>query len=124
MIWGIRFIFTKALGVEAMGLGDADLMAVAGSFLGWQGMVAGFIIGVFVGLFFGIGQKLFRGDNMLPFGPSLAIGTMISCLCWPWIAPRFQAIFFHPVMLPLMVGILIMLMGFWVHPPPAHLMHA
>lgn len=111
MVWTIRFVFTRALGVEAMGLGDADLMALAGSFLGWQGMVAGFILGVFVGLFFGIGQKVFRGDNMLPFGPSLAIGTMLSCLFWPRIAPSFQALFFHPVMLPLMVVLLLILMG-------------
>lgn len=111
MVWVIRFVFSKALGVEAMGLGDADLMMMAGSFLGWQGMIAGFVLGVFVGLFFGIGQKLFRGDNSLPFGPSLAIGTMLSCLCWPWVAPRVQGLFFHPVMLPMMVCVLIVLMG-------------
>jgi leader peptidase (prepilin peptidase) / N-methyltransferase len=111
MVWIIRFIFSKALGVEAMGLGDADLMMMAGSFLGWQGMVAGFVLGVFVGLIFGVGQKVLNGDNMLPFGPSLAIGTMLSCLGWPWIAPRLQALFFHPVLLPLMVITIVIFMG-------------
>jgi leader peptidase (prepilin peptidase)/N-methyltransferase len=110
MVWGIRFIFSKALGFEAMGLGDADLMALAGSFLGWQGMVVGFILGVFVGLFFGIGQWLFRGDNALPFGPSLAIGVLISCFGWPLFAPRFQALFFSSIMLPVTVILLVLLM--------------
>jgi leader peptidase (prepilin peptidase)/N-methyltransferase len=110
MIWCIRFVFSKALGIEAMGLGDADLMMMAGSFLGWQGMVVGFILGVFVGIIFGVGQVVMKGDNMLPFGPSLAIGTMISCLCWPFFGPSFQATFFHPVLLPFMIGLIAIMM--------------
>ena len=110
MIWVIRFIFSRALGIEAMGLGDADLMMMVGSFLGWQGMIAGFVLGVFVGLVFGVCQIVMRGDNMLPFGPSLAIGSMLSCLCWPSLAPRLQSLFFHPTILPVMVIFLIVAM--------------
>jgi len=104
--------FSKALGVEAMGLGDADLMALAGSFPGLAGN-GGWLHywSVRRAFLLASDKSFFRGDNMLPFGPSLAIGTMISCLCWPWIAPRLQALFFHPVMLPLMVFVLIVLMG-------------
>ncbi len=110
MIWCIRFVFSKALGVEAMGLGDADLMMMAGSFLGWQGMVVGFILGIFVGLFFGGAQMVLRGDNMLPFGPSLAIGCMLSCLAWPYFGPAFQPTFFHPVILPVMIVMIAVMM--------------
>jgi leader peptidase (prepilin peptidase)/N-methyltransferase len=111
MIWCIRFVFSKALGIEAMGLGDADLMMMAGSFLGWQGMVVGFILGIFIGLFFGVAQMFLRGDNMLPFGPSLALGTMLSCLGWTYFGTSFQAIFFHPQMLPIMIVLIAFMMA-------------
>ena len=95
MLRAIRFLFGLGLGIEALGLGDADLMMMAGAFIGWQPVVVGFFIGVFVGLFFGIIQWLFRGDNMLPFGPGLAIGVVISLLCWRWIGLRFDLVFFN-----------------------------
>ena len=110
MIWCIRFIFSKALGVEAMGLGDADLRMMAGSVLGWQGMLEGFVLGIFVGLFFGVGQMILRGDNMLPFGPSLAIGTMLSCLGWPYFGAGFQSSLFDPKILPIMVVLIAFMM--------------
>ncbi len=110
MLRVIRFVFTLGLGIEALGLGDADLMMMAGSFLGWQPVVVGFFFGVFVGLFFGIAQLVFRGDNMLPFGPSLALGVVAAMLGWHWIAPRVQPLFFAGwLMLPL-VGVSCVLM--------------
>jgi leader peptidase (prepilin peptidase) / N-methyltransferase len=110
MLRVIRFLFTLGLGIEALGLGDADLMMMAGSFLGWQPVVVAFLVGVFAGLFFGIGQLLFRGDNMLPFGPSLAIGTVITFLCWRWIGPHFQALFFNWMFLAPLAGVSCFLM--------------
>jgi leader peptidase (prepilin peptidase)/N-methyltransferase len=95
MLRVIRFLFGLGLGIEALGLGDADLMMMAGAFLGWQPVLVGFFIGVFVGLFFGIIQWAFRGDNMLPFGPGLAIGVVIAMLGWSRIGPYFQLVFFN-----------------------------
>jgi leader peptidase (prepilin peptidase)/N-methyltransferase len=113
LLRGIRFLFSLGLGVEALGLGDADLMMMAGSFLGWQPTVVAFFIGVFAGLFFGLSQLLTKGDNMLPFGPGLAIGIVITFLCWRWIGPHLQMLFFNgPVMLALLiVGALLMLVA-------------
>src|SRR5262245_47143271 len=82
MLRVIRYLFTLGMGVEALGLGDADLMMMAGAFLGWQPVVVGFFIGVFVGLFFGIAQVVMTGDNAMPFGPSLAIGVLVAVFCW------------------------------------------
>jgi leader peptidase (prepilin peptidase)/N-methyltransferase len=95
LLRAIRFLFGLGLGVEALGLGDADLMMMAGSFLGWQPIIVAFFIGVFAGLIFGVVQLLFRGDNMMPFGPSLAVGVVITFLCWYWIGPKVQMPLFN-----------------------------
>src|SRR5438445_8845572 len=82
MLRAIRFLFGLGLGIEALGLGDADLMMMAGSFLGWQPVVVGFFVGVFAGLVFGVAQLVLSGDTMMPFGPSLAVGIVVTFLCW------------------------------------------
>lgn len=95
MLRAIRFLFGLGLGIEALGLGDADLMMMAGSFLGWQPIVVAFFIGVFAGLIFGVVQLAVHGDNMMPFGPSLAVGVVITFLCWYWIGPKVQMPLFN-----------------------------
>lgn len=85
----------QRLGGKALGLGDADLMMMAGSFLGWQPVAAAFFIGVFPGLAFGIAQWVVRGNQPMPFGPSLAIGVVITWLAWQWIGPQYQMFFFN-----------------------------
>jgi len=99
MLRVIRFLFSAGLGKEALGLGDADLMMMGGAFLGWQMVVVAFFVSVVPGLFFGVFQMIFRRDNSLPFGPSLASGLMIACLCWNWLGPYVQPLFFWGAML-------------------------
>jgi leader peptidase (prepilin peptidase)/N-methyltransferase len=98
----VRFLFGVGMGIEALGLGDADLMMMAGGFLGWQPVVVAFVAGVLIGLVFGLAQLALRGDNSMPFGPSLAVGTVVVMLCWRWVYAPTQAIFFN---LPLLVGL-------------------
>jgi leader peptidase (prepilin peptidase)/N-methyltransferase len=54
MLRAVRFLFSTGLGVEALGLGDADLMMMAGSFLGWQPVIVAFFISVLPGLLFAV----------------------------------------------------------------------
>lgn len=89
----------QRVGGKTLGLGDADLMMMAGSFLGWQPVLAAFFVGVFPGMIFGLVQRILRGENELPFGPALAMGVMITCLCWHWIGPHFQILFFNHYLL-------------------------
>ena len=171
----VRFVFSTGLGIEALGLGDADLMMMAGSFLGWQPIVLAFFISPFVALLLTAGQFLavwvrrtikvriafdaedrpvYRVDgrevkqhrlaevidqtseqtgrrrvhiygpgtmaetvevveqavkrtrvkhvhltSLLPFGPSLAVGLMVSCLSW-------QHLFAGPVFLAFQIRVL------------------
>jgi leader peptidase (prepilin peptidase)/N-methyltransferase len=99
MVRGIRFVFSTGLGVEALGLGDADILMMAGCFLGWQVAVVSFFVSVFIALPLGLAQLIFRGDNAVPLGPSLAVGVMLTWLCWLTIAPTVQFFLFNPVLM-------------------------
>lgn len=91
------------VGGKTLGLGDADLMMMAGAFLGWQVVVVGFFLAVVPGLLFGLTSLIRRGENALPFGPALAIGVMMATLFWPNISPAFQAFFFFDILLLIVV---------------------
>jgi leader peptidase (prepilin peptidase)/N-methyltransferase len=99
MLRAIAFLFRTGLGKEALGLGDADLMMMAGAFLGWQPVVVAFFLSVVPALFFGVIQLVVRRDNSLPFGPSLAAGVVLTFLCWRWLGPYVQPLLFWEIVL-------------------------
>jgi leader peptidase (prepilin peptidase)/N-methyltransferase len=82
------------------------LMMMAGAFLGWQMIVVSFFAGTFVALFFAVPLLIFRRENMLPFGPGLAIGVVITMMSWPRIGPGLQLYFFDWVTMVLGATIL------------------
>jgi len=100
----IRFLFGLGRQKEGLGMGDADLMMMAGAFLGWQVVVVAFFVSVFPGLLLGIVQLIRRGDQSLPFGPPLALGTMITVYCWGGLGRTFQPFFFAP---DLIIGLVV-----------------
>ena len=68
-------------GDEGMGLGDVNMLALVGAFLGWQGVLTTLFLatlsGAFVGLILLAGGRLgFR--SRLPFGVFLAFGAIVS----------------------------------------------
>ncbi len=85
---GFLLIFLIALlSRGGMGMGDAKLMALIGSFLGWQGVF--FVL--FLGSFFGaVGGLIYlyitkQGRKTpIPFGPSLALAALIIYFWAPW----------------------------------------
>jgi leader peptidase (prepilin peptidase) / N-methyltransferase len=99
MMRSIKFLFEQGMGKEALGLGDADLMMMTGAFLGWQMVVVSFFFGTFAALIVALPMFMLRGSRLLPFGPGLAIGIMVTLLGWKSIAPRVQAFFFEWFML-------------------------
>ncbi|MHB1426234.1 MAG: prepilin peptidase [Gemmataceae bacterium] len=102
----VRFAYGAARGIEGMGVGDADLMMMAGAFVGWQPVVLSFFVAVLPGLMFGLFQMTLRGTQTLPFGPSLALGVMLTLWLWPFLgdSDALRMVFFEPGFLGVLAG--------------------
>jgi leader peptidase (prepilin peptidase)/N-methyltransferase len=69
---------------EGMGMGDVNMLAMVGAFLGWQGMLITLTVASLIGALFGIGLILSRRlgfKSRLPFGVFLALGALVA-LFW------------------------------------------
>ncbi|MBR2875847.1 MAG: prepilin peptidase, partial [Clostridia bacterium] len=78
---GLFFLIGVASKGKAMGGGDVKLMAAAGFVLGWKAIIVSLFIGAFSGVLFSIVRKIVSNKEMrgvVPFGPFLSIGVMIS----------------------------------------------
>lgn len=98
IIWAVRLVGYWALKREAMGFGDVILMAMIGSFIGWQGTVIVFVLALLSAVVVAIPLWLIWRDHELPFGPYLALGTLLLLLAanrvWPWFDTRVFAMGF------------------------------
>lgn len=103
IVWLTRAGASLAMGREAMGLGDVTLMAMVGAWLGWQPALLACLLGVFVGLGHGVVQMLVHRRNDLPFGPSLAAGTVGVVVAWPKVWERVADAFEDPFIIGLVV---------------------
>jgi leader peptidase (prepilin peptidase)/N-methyltransferase len=66
---------------EALGGGDVKMMAMVGALMGWKTVILTTFLGSLTGSIFGILLMVSKGkDRMakLPFGPFLALGTIIT----------------------------------------------
>jgi leader peptidase (prepilin peptidase) / N-methyltransferase len=99
MVRFIKFIFESVLGKEALGLGDADFMMMAGAFVGWQVILVSLAVSAFVGIPYFLYFRLRGGDRATPFCPALAFGVMGTLIAWPRIAPELQPMFFDDLTL-------------------------
>ena len=71
------FVFKK----ETMGGGDVKLLGMIGAFLGWQAAILTFFIAPVFGAIVGIVVKIRTKESLIPYGPFLALGAVIS-LFW------------------------------------------
>ncbi len=98
LIWGVRILASLAFGKEAMGLGDVHLLAAVGAVLGWFDPILIFFIAPFFGLFWTILSRGFatvmrKRWTELPYGPHLAIATLVVVFCRPGIQAGWQSLF-------------------------------
>ena len=77
--WVGSIIFKK----EAMGGGDVKLAAMIGAFLGWRYTIISLFLGFFLGALIGIiliMTKIKKREDAIPFGPFIALGSIITLL--------------------------------------------
>jgi len=68
---------------EAMGGGDVKLAAMIGAFLGWRYIIISLFLGFFLGALAGIFlimAKIKSREDVVPFGPFIVLGSMITLL--------------------------------------------
>jgi leader peptidase (prepilin peptidase)/N-methyltransferase len=105
IIWIIRLVGSFLFRREAMGFGDVTLMAMIGSYLGWEPMPPILFFAAFLGLIPSLGRCLiyivlkarswFSGKKRdltlgeIPFGPWLSLAAILLLLSWRWIWPHW-----------------------------------
>ncbi len=80
-LFTIGWLWGRLRNIEAMGGGDVKLMGMAGSFLGWKGALLTIMLGALAGSVVGITLILLhrhKMDKVIPFGPFLAIGAVMT----------------------------------------------
>jgi leader peptidase (prepilin peptidase)/N-methyltransferase len=97
VIYAVRLLGWVLFRKEGMGLGDVTLVAMIGSFLGWQATPLTLFLGAIVGLGHGgIRLALILGDRLagrpartsaIPFGPYLSLAALILMFGWRWLWP-------------------------------------
>ncbi|HSG73148.1 MAG TPA: A24 family peptidase, partial [Planctomycetaceae bacterium] len=102
--WLVRAVSSKLIGQETMGLGDVTLMAMIGCFLGWQPVLFVFLLAPLCGITLSLAQRFLGGKTYLPFGPFLALATLIVLLTWKWLWMPLRYVFGHPPSLAILLG--------------------
>jgi len=80
VIWGVRLIGGWVLQREAMGFGDVVLMAMIGSFLGWQATLAVFLLAPLLAVAGTLLPAIFWQTRSIPYGPYLSLATLLVLL--------------------------------------------
>ena len=68
------FVFRK----DAMGLGDVDLLAMAGAVLGWKLVTLTFFLAPLLAVGPGLAVLAIKRSHEIPYGPFLSLGLIIS----------------------------------------------
>lgn len=93
--WAVRLAGTAGLRVEALGFGDVTLMAMIGTYVGWQPSLLVFFLAPLVAILFVLVRWAITGDAATPYGPYLCAAVVILLVFWDglwtrWAAPTFM----------------------------------
>jgi leader peptidase (prepilin peptidase)/N-methyltransferase len=132
IVWLVRTIGFWALGREAMGDGDIYLLAMIGSFLGWQATIVIFFLAPISALLMSVVLLPFRRSREIPYGPYLSVTALLVLFAFPVVWPPFESGIFSLgplvpvlvlVMAPALAGLLrlsrfiLYRLGFETEPP-------
>ena len=85
----------QALGEEeAVGFGDVKLMAMVGALVGAiKAVLVVLFLGPLVGSLVGLILKYRFGKDLIPYGPFLALGTLVALVGGDWIIDWYRGLF-------------------------------
>ncbi len=84
VIGGGMFYAVAMLSRGGMGGGDIKMMAMVGAVMGWKAVLLITFLGSLIGAVVGIFLMIFKGKGRktkIPFGPFLALGSLITLFC-------------------------------------------
>ena len=83
LLWLVGMAGTWVFKEDAMGGGDIKMMAMVGSFVGWQGVLLTIFLGAFLGSLVFVPLLLAGQRKLVPFGIFLSVGAALSFLFGP-----------------------------------------
>ncbi len=90
ILWAVGLLGTWAFKEEAMGGGDIKMMAMVGSFVGWQGVLLTIFLGALGGTAIFLPLTLLGRKKLVPFGVFLALGAAITYVVGPAILAWYR----------------------------------
>jgi len=112
LVWAVRCVAGWALRKEAMGFGDVTLMAMIGSFVGWQAALMIFFLAPLAGMVIAIAQWLITRQAEIAYGPFLCAATLGLIVFWADIWEKWGLeIFKLGWWVPALVGVCLILMA-------------
>ncbi len=90
--FAIAYLYEKFSGQEGLGGGDVKLLAMLGAWLGLESILILIVLSTFLGSIVGIGLIAFRNATTkaaIPFGPFLAVASVIYVVFRPYLLPYF-----------------------------------
>jgi len=90
ILWLVGVAGRWAFKEEAMGGGDIKMMAMVGSFLGWQGVLLTIFLGALAGTAIFLPLTLIGRKKLVPFGVFLAIGAAVTYVIGPAIIDWYR----------------------------------
>jgi leader peptidase (prepilin peptidase)/N-methyltransferase len=103
LVGGVLFYLSAVLGEllfkkESMGGGDIKLAIMLGAFLGWQKILLVFLLSAVLGTIVGTTALFFSKDvketRMIPFGPFLALGSVLAIFLGDMLISAYIKTFF------------------------------
>jgi leader peptidase (prepilin peptidase)/N-methyltransferase len=91
-LWAVARGYELIRKQEGMGLGDVKMLAMIGGFQGWEAVPFTLIVGSLLGTVVGVGAIIARRgklDMEIPFGPFLAVGSLLYLFDGPKLINRY-----------------------------------
>ena len=118
IIWTVRIVGTATLRREAMGFGDVTLMAMIGTFVGWQSCLVIFFLAPVAGLIVGVIQLALSRGPEIPYGPFLCLATIVTLVAWSpiwdWGWPIFSMGWTLAAILAACMALMALMLGLWM----------